>query len=107
MRKQLLAVALVIGGTLGVMSEPVQAGGPLFRPGSTKRNIAQPFSTKRGRQLEAARRQRNSRSLLFQRSNSRGLSYSQINRSQSQWPGAIGGPSPRYQFFQDINGYWY
>ena len=22
------------------------------------------------------------------------------------WPGAIGAPSHRYEFFQDVNGYW-
>ncbi|OYP38228.1 hypothetical protein [Rhodopirellula sp. MGV] len=28
------------------------------------------------------------------------------NWQPNRWPGAIGNPPPRYQFFQDINGYW-
>lgn len=27
-------------------------------------------------------------------------------KGRHDWPGAIGNPDPRYQFFQDINGYW-
>ncbi|MEM6469746.1 MAG: hypothetical protein AAF802_09365 [Planctomycetota bacterium] len=27
-------------------------------------------------------------------------------KGRNNWPGAIGAPDPRYQFFQDVNGYW-
>lgn len=27
--------------------------------------------------------------------------------ARNTWPGAIGAPSHRYQFFQNVNGYWY
>jgi hypothetical protein len=58
MKKHILTLALVTGSSLSFMSAPAEAGGPIFRPGQPKRDMAQPFSTRRGRELEAARRQR-------------------------------------------------
>lgn len=93
MNKRILALALVAGSSLGFMSAPAEAGGPIFRPGQPKRNIAQPFSTRRGRELEAARRQRLSTgTYLIQRSPTR------IRTAPTLYRSTIG-PGRRFRIF--------
>lgn len=96
--KKLLAAALVFGGMLGGMSATAEAGGPIFRPGGPVRDIAQPFSTRRGRELQAARNQRNaSRFYYGTRSTSSGYRPLYINRTPAYWPGLYRGPVIRYR----------
>lgn len=78
MKNQLLALALAFGGTLFAMSSQVQAqiplmrgGKPVFRAAYFSPNGPQPFSTRRMREVQAARSQGVSRGTFFSRSPSR------------------------------------
>ena len=64
MKSPLLALVLTFGGTIFLASSPAQAqiplirgGAPVFRPAYLRPDGPQPFSTRRSRELAAARSQ--------------------------------------------------
>ena len=79
--------ALVVGGF--ALDAPTAEAGQLFRRG--RRAAPVRYATPRYR-TNVVRTQSTTR--RYQ------------SGSQKQWPGTIGAMSPRYEFFQNINGYW-
>ena len=94
MALMVFVLSLVLSGAGGI--EEANAGGRwrLFRSAPTlkKRSV----STRRVVNVRARQ----------QSSQRKATSSNKYLNSQNRWPGAIGAPDPRYQFFQDINGYW-
>lgn len=104
MRKQILALALILGCTFAVESIPAQTRGPFVYAGLT-RNGPQPFSTRRSRQAQAARYQRLPGAYGVQRTQARTFYAPQFARPNVQWPSALAGPAPRQLLFRNTIRY--
>lgn len=105
MIKRILILAVVLGATFCVSSPTAEAGGPIFRPSGPRLDIPQPFSTRRGRELEAARFQRRSGVVYSNQPSFYGSVYRpQVNRSFVQQSRVTSVSNRRFPIFRRMGG---